>query len=231
MHTLFGEIEDTRNKLETLKEARALQNMKEVYSTTNMKPVENIFKAFIKFLKHEITPSEYSKVEDQNKVIIDIVDESSENYLVNKASYNNTNKYIYIYLYNNTVERILEDEKLIDQLEQEFFDEFVHEDTHLQQYQKKNNDNIKYNVPKPISIDYAKHYTEIDAYARQTAYILKQEFPGLSAKEIVSKIEKNEVKNKKAKDFIKTYKHPIITNKESNKFFATLWECLNGEEA
>lgn len=230
MHTIFGDIEDVGNKVESLREIMALQHMKEVYSTTNMKPVKNVFKAFLKFLKFEITPTKYSNVEKQNKVLIDIVEENSDYYLVKKAQYRNSDKFIIIYIYNNTIERILKDEDLIDQFEQEVFDEFVHEDTHKQQYSKKNNDAIKFNIPKSDSIEYVKHYAEIDAYARQTGFILKQEFPNLSAKEIISKVGKDEYKNTKAKDFIKTYKDPAITNKESNKFFSTLWQYLNGEE-
>lgn len=84
--------------------------------------------------------------------------------------------------------------------------------------------------PEKDIISYINHYTEVDAYARQTGFLLRKEFPNLNAGDIFEKIKKGKVKNKKALDYLNAYKLPEILNKESKSFFHTLYQYLNKDE-
>lgn len=79
-------------------------------------------------------------------------------------------------------------------------------------------------------IKYARHYTEIDAYARQTSYLIRQEFPEDSVQEIFKHIEDKKFTDKRISNAIDLYTSPDFSNKESNKFFHTLYQYLNGDE-
>lgn len=200
-----------------------------IYKATDLKSIKIVVEAFLKLLKLEISTDDYISLEKQYKISIDVIDENSQNFLVKKATYNPNTEIVTVYLYINTTERLLQDSTLIDRFEQEVYDEFVHEDTHKQQ---NKNSKVKFKVEDPEKdiIKYANHYTEVDAYARQTGYLLKQEFPDLEVNEIFDKIKNNKVKSEKAIDFIKSYQLPSILNRESKRFFHTLYQYLNNEE-
>lgn len=214
------------NLYQTLQEQLIIQ---EVYQATDLKPIKIVLKAFLKLLNSQLSIKDYLNLENQYKIQIDSVEETSNNLLVKKANYNPFTQIITILLYSDTTEKLLKNSKLIKQFEQEVYDEFVHENTHKQQ-NDKSKIIFKALDPEKDPVGYANHYTEVDAYARQTGYILRQEFPNLSAKEIFDRIKNNEVKSKKALDYINTYKLPNILNKESKRFFHTLYQYLNNEE-
>lgn len=207
-----------------------LQNLKvlnEVYKVTDMKPVENVLKAFINFVNGRITITTFQRVENDNFVLFDFVNETSDEYLVSQASYNSQTGFTTIYLFQNTLDRLQSCKQFFEDFKLEVYSLFTHEDTHKQQ---SNSSKITVHVPRPETDPeaYAKHYREIDAYARQCGSILKQTFPNLNVEEILQKVNERTVP-KLALDKVDLYKLPNFRNKESNRFFHTLYEYLNSE--
>ena len=215
------------NIRERLEEEKIL---KEVYKQTDLKPVQIVLKAYLNYIYRGLSPKNLIGVENKYKIQFEVLPLESEEYLVHQATYNKTTKFTNIFLYKDTLDRIQEDSKLINQLLIEVESLFTHEDTHAQQYAKEIN--YRFVAPDPTKDPdgYLGHYTEIDAYARQTGYLLRQEFPNETVKEIFDKIKNNQITNKLATEKLELYSRPTFFNYEGKRFFHTLYQYLDNQE-
>lgn len=204
--------------------------LKEVYTQTDLKPVQIVLKVFLQYLYGPVPVSELVIIENRYKIQFEVLEATSDEFLVHKAEYIGNTGFVKIYIYSNTLNRIQKNKKLIKPLLDEVESLFTHEDTHKQQYSKKGT--YRYNVPdyENDPEGYLAHYSEVDAYARQTGCLLRQEFPGLSVAEIFDKIKNNQVENTLALDKIQIYKAPAFYTRESKRFFHTLYQYLDNQE-
>ena len=204
--------------------------LKEIYKPTDLKPVQIVLKVFLQYLYGSVQIPELIKIENTYKIQFEILEDVSDEFLVHKAEYIGNTDFVRIYIYSNTLDRIQENKKLIRSFLDEVESLFTHEDTHKQQYSKKGT--YRYNVPdyENDPEGYLSHYSEVDAYARQIGYLLRQEFPELSVSEIFDKIKNEQVKNILVLDRIETYKNPSFRTKESRRFFHTLYQYLDNQE-
>ena len=204
--------------------------LKEVYKQTDLKPVQIVLKMYLNYIYKDLSPADLIEVENKYKIRFDVLQFSSDEYLVHQATYNKITRFTNIYLYENALERIRENLKLIDQLLVEVKAVFTHEDTHAQQYTKVKEYRFVAPDPKDDPDGYLGHYTEIDAYARQTGYLLRQEFPNETVKEIFDKIKNNQITNKLAVEKLELYSQPTFFNYEGKRFFHTLYQYLDNQE-
>lgn len=204
--------------------------LREIYKPTDLKPVELVLEAYLKYVFEDLPSSKLVQLENKYKIRFDISKNKSEDFLVEKAEYHRNSDMTIIILYVDTLERIVDDVKLIDELLEEVKGLTVHEDTHRQQYTQGENFTYETLDYKENLKKYITHYTEVDAYARQVGYLLKQEFPNSSTQEIFDKIKNDQVKNPLVVNRIQLYQSPEFYTKESRRFFHTLYQYLDNQE-
>ncbi len=205
--------------------------LREVYKPTDLEPVRIVLETYLKYVFGNIPSSKVLQLENKYKIRFEISNNNSEDFLVERAEYYRDSGLTVIYLYNDTLDNISNDIQLVDNLLEEVESLLIHEDTHKQQY-SQGDSNFKYDVSdyKKNLKKYITHYTEVDAYARQIGYLLKQEFPNSSAQEIFDKIKNNQVKNPLVVNRIQLYQSPKFYTKESRRFFHTLYQYLDNQE-
>ena len=198
--------------------------LKEIYKPTDLKPVRLVLETYLKYVFGNVPSSKVLQLENKYKIRFEISSNDSEDFLVERAEYYRDSDTTVIYLYKDTLKTISKDIDLADELLEEVESLLIHEDTHKQQY-SQGDSNFRYDVSdyKKNLKKYITHYTEVDAYARQVGYLLKQEFPNSSTQEIFAKIKNNQVKNPLVVNRIQLYQSPEFYTKESRRFFHTLY--------
>lgn len=131
------------------------------------------------------------------------------------------------------------DDLWLKNLANNFWVNFVHEDTHRQQYDSAKGFDIfkhykkstvkDWNEDLENDFDYFNQQIEADAYGREIAARL-QEMTGESSSEILLNVNSNSVKDAYSKKIINVYKDPRIDRKVSNSFFRALYDYFVGNE-
>jgi hypothetical protein len=113
---------------------------------------------------------------------------------------------------------------------------YVHEDTHKQQDNSSNGKFFNVDTYKKVNIkdsDSIKNYlnqrVELDAYARQYGFELRELYPNESTQEIFKRIFNANIENEDLKNKLITL-FDILTNGDKNFFLRNLYDYINGEE-
>lgn len=154
---------------------------------------------------------------------------------VQSAVYNPMTKRINIYINRKCLEHIKGYQNIPNILKR-IKAAYVHENTHMQQDVASNgkfynsNSYKSADINKPESVkDYLNQKVELDAYARQYGFELRELYPKESTEEIFkrvfnSKIDDEDLKNNLIAIF------DILTDKNKNFFLRNMYDYINNEE-
>ena len=124
----------------------------------------------------------------------------------------------------------------LQEIADNFYVAFTHEDTHRQQQSKsKIKINQKYkpscskywNEALEQDFEYFNQSIEADAYGREIGARLEKRYKDPFS--ILVKINHNQIDDKYTKSIINVYKDPRVDKKVSHKFFRALYDYLNGD--
>jgi hypothetical protein len=113
---------------------------------------------------------------------------------------------------------------------------YVHEDTHKQQDNSSNGKFFNAGAYKKVDIndsesikDYLNQRVELDAYARQYGFELRELYPNESTQDIFKRIFNANIENEDLKNNLITV-FDVLTDKNKNFFLRNLYDYINGEE-
>lgn len=113
---------------------------------------------------------------------------------------------------------------------------YVHEDTHKQQDNSSNGKFFNIDAYKKVDVndsesikDYLNQRVELDAYARQYGFELRELYPNESTQDIFKRIFNANIENEDLKNNLITV-FDTLTDKNKNFFLRNLYDYINGEE-
>lgn len=154
---------------------------------------------------------------------------------VQSAVYNPMTKRINIYINRKCLEHIKAYQNIPNILKR-IKAAYVHENTHMQQDIASNgkfyNSNTykSANINKPESLkDYLNQRVELDAYARQYGFELRELYPNESTEDIFKRIFNAEIDDEDLKNNLIAI-FDILTDKNKNFFLRNMYDYINNEE-
>lgn len=236
-------------KMFTLDEARKNYLLKEVYRKTDKFTCFVFFAKLKDYYNGKISVEDFISFLEENNFGLEIVE--NENSKAGGA-FNATTAKIEMRITTGFVE-ILKSSNSHDlsMIQDQFWETFVHEDTHLQQQTKSKikikNSYIVFESPEDIydldrNRNYYNNVHEVDSIARECGEKLKKFYDftnygrlDVKAKNTLMSTVFDDIRDNKVKDtnLVKTiniYKDPRIDNTNRYRFFKTLYEYLEGDE-
>lgn len=153
---------------------------------------------------------------------------------VQLAVYNPMTKRINLYINRKCLEHIKAYQNIPNILKR-IKSAYVHENTHMQQDAASNgkfyNSNYKSaDINKPESMkDYLNQRVELDAYARQYGFELRELYPEESTEDIFKRVFNAEIDDEDLKNNLIAI-FDILTDKNKNFFLRNMYDYINGEE-
>ena len=211
--------------------------LEEAYRKTDKNVCRDFVELLHDFLISKISSNEFKAFESLHDFELQRVEGSN----VIGGFYDYNTRKITLLISDDVLAQIQKaDDKQLDIITDNIWTNFVHEDTHKQQFQKYDNSK-NYASPKSLdwsdnlekSLDYFEQVMEADAYGREIGARLKTiyEFStdsGHLLKKIFQDINNNDVTDEYSSKIINIYKHP--KNKATKKFFRALYDFLNDQE-
>lgn len=197
------------------------------------------FQYLKKYLIGELSQSQFLKYCDKNRIRLEIV--NGEGLIGGQFDVNDRNIIIQVTL--DVVYEIMEaDPDVLNNLANNFWANFTHEDTHLQQ-QSKSRKNIfeKYKSPTVSdwnedlgkNLEYFNQKIEADAYGREIGARLEKIYTekGDSKLSIMMDVNHNKIEDKYSRKIINVYKDPRVSRDANHSFFRALYDFLTEEKA
>lgn len=211
--------------------------LEEAYKKTDKSTCRDFVELLHDFLISKISPDEFKTFESQHDFELQRVEGSN----VIGGFYDYKTRKITLLMSDDFLNQIQKaDGKQLDIITDNIWTNFVHEDTHKQQFQKYNKSK-NYTSPKSLdwndnlekSLDYFGQAVEADAYGREIGARLKTIYEFSTdtdhlLKKIFQDINNNDVVDEYSSKIINIYKHP--KNKATKKFFRALYDFLNDQE-
>lgn len=154
---------------------------------------------------------------------------------VQSAVYNPMTKRINIYINRKCLEHIKAYQNIPNILKR-IKEAYVHENTHMQQDIASNGKFYNLNtyksadINKPESIkDYLNQRVELDAYARQYGFELRELYPNESTENIFKRVFNAEIDDEDLKNNLIAI-FDILTDKNKNFFLRNMYDYINNEE-
>lgn len=221
----FEDLENwTFNASAASKEFHIANLLNEVYKKTKTEHLENLLFQISETLQNY----DIKDVSDLNTPDFHIY-KTQGNYISN-AMYAPTSKQLILFVNAKCLQDI-KDYKNISNILSEFKRLLVHEDTHKQQDEKSTGKffNSKKYIKPYSQEEYINQRVELDAYARQYGFELRELYPNESTQEIFKRIFNADIENEDLKNNLITV-FDVLTDKNKNFFLRNLYDYINGEE-
>ena len=154
---------------------------------------------------------------------------------IQSAIYNPMTKKINIFINRKCLEHIKSYQNIPNILKR-LRSLYVHEDTHRQQDNSSNGKFFNADTYKKVNIkdsesikDYVNQRVELDAYARQYGFELRELYPNESTQDIFKRIFNADIKDEGLKNNLIAI-FDVLTDKNKNFFLRNLYDYINGEE-
>lgn len=186
---------------------------------------------------NEISKEDFSKFLNDKKIKLEIA--AGQNVI--GGQFDLDTREMIMYFSKDVFDEILiANEKKLEKIAENFWTNFVHEDTHKQQQKAAKDYKINKNYIKPTNVDwrnlsaedikYFDQQIEADAYGREIGARLEKIYKRKSASSILLKVNSNTVKDEYSKRIINVHKDPRISKKSNRSFFKALYDYLAGDE-
>ena len=154
---------------------------------------------------------------------------------VQSAIYNPMTKKINIYINRKCLEHIKAYQNIPNILKR-IKAAYVHENTHMQQDIASDGKFYNSNTYKPADInkpesikDYLNQRVELDAYARQYGFELRELYPEESTEDIFKRVFNAEIDDEDLKNNLISI-FDLLTDKNKNFFLRNMYDYVNNEE-
>lgn len=210
----------------------------EAYKKSNDVDWVEVLRLYRDCMRDEVSEKDFISYLNKNKIAFEIVDGEG---LIGGQFELSTQKVIMIFTKDIEEEVFYASESELKNLAANFWVNFVHEDTHRQQFNAAGSYNIfkKYKAPATLdwtvnlmaNLDYYDQSVEADAYGRDVGARLQAKFGERSNFHTISLISSGRNMNDDyCQKLISIYKDPRISKKSHRAFFRALYDFLSGNE-
>ena len=194
-----------------------------------------VFKTIQKRFSGQINDKDWNNFCKKNEIAFELI----EGFEQIGGYFDLNDRLIVIQITNDILDKIITGSSgNLQDIADNFYVAFVHEDTHRQQQDKSKvkinrnykNSSIEYwNKNLEHDFNYYNQDIEADAYGREIGARLEKEYPEKDSFSILGKVNRNDIEDEYIKETINIYKDPRLDKRVSHKFFRALYDYLNGD--
>lgn len=210
----------------------------EAYKKSNDVDWVEVLRLYKDCMRNEVSEKDFTSYLDKNKIAFEIVDGEG---LIGGQFELSTQRVIMVFTKDIEEEIFYANESMLKNLAANFWINFIHEDTHRQQFNAAGDYNIfkKYKAPATLdwtadlmtNLDYYDQSVEADAYGRDVGARLQTKFGKRSNFHTISLISSDrDVNDDYCQKLISIYKDPRISKKSHIAFFRALYDFLSENE-